>query len=210
MSTKYQMWLTYNAEKGEDTAPRPAGDVQDQQREQQRQHGHHGAGRNHHHAEPPGPASSAFRAFSRRRGSPDCRSAASQSRWNWCRKSTRGKRARSRCTLIATACGVDLYCAIEKFNYSEEGGDPGTYQYDITLKEYREITVRQVKVDIPGQGGHRGERGRRGWTTACSRKPTPSRAGTACGTSQSSSTAAARTTRKSTTRTRGQSGGTRT
>ena len=53
--------------------------------------------------------------------------------------------------LIATACGVDLYCAIEKFNYSEEGGDPGTYQYDITLKEYREITVRQVKVDIPAK-----------------------------------------------------------
>lgn len=53
--------------------------------------------------------------------------------------------------LIATACGVDLYCTIEKFNYSEEGGDPGTYQYDITLKEYREITVRQVKVDIPAK-----------------------------------------------------------
>ena len=52
---------------------------------------------------------------------------------------------------IATACGVDLYCSIEKFNYSEEGGDPGTYQYDITLKEYREITVRQVKVDIPAK-----------------------------------------------------------
>ena len=51
--------------------------------------------------------------------------------------------------LIATACGVDLYCTIEKFDYSEEGGDPGTYQYSITLKEYREITVRQVKVDIP-------------------------------------------------------------
>lgn len=52
---------------------------------------------------------------------------------------------------ITTACGVDLYCSIEKFNYSEEGGDPGTYQYDITLKEYREITVRQVKVDIPSK-----------------------------------------------------------
>lgn len=50
---------------------------------------------------------------------------------------------------ICTACGVDLYCTIESFNYSEEGGDPGTYQYSITLKEYREITVRQVKVDIP-------------------------------------------------------------
>lgn len=52
---------------------------------------------------------------------------------------------------IATACGVDLYCGIEKFDYSEEGGDPGTYQYSITLKEYREITVRQVKVDIPSK-----------------------------------------------------------
>lgn len=53
--------------------------------------------------------------------------------------------------LIATACGVDLFCTIEDFKYSEEGGDPGTYQYSITLKEYREITVRQVKVDIPNQ-----------------------------------------------------------
>lgn len=50
---------------------------------------------------------------------------------------------------VATACGVDLYVTIENFQYSEEGGDPGTYQYSITLKEYREITVRQVKVNIP-------------------------------------------------------------
>lgn len=50
---------------------------------------------------------------------------------------------------IATACGVDLYATIESFTYSEEGGDPGTYQYSMTLKEYREITVRQVKVNIP-------------------------------------------------------------
>ena len=51
--------------------------------------------------------------------------------------------------LIATACGVDLYASIENFDCSEEGGDPGTYQYSISLKEYREITVRQVKVNIP-------------------------------------------------------------
>lgn len=53
--------------------------------------------------------------------------------------------------LIVTACGVDIYCTIEDFTYSEEGGDPGTYQYSIKLKEYREITVRQVKVNIPKQ-----------------------------------------------------------
>ena len=48
---------------------------------------------------------------------------------------------------IVTACGVDIYCTIEDFQYSEEGGDPGTYQYSITLKEYREIKVRQVKIN---------------------------------------------------------------
>ena len=50
---------------------------------------------------------------------------------------------------IVTACGVDLYTIIDDFSYSEEGGDPGTYQYSITLKEYRAITVRQVTIDIP-------------------------------------------------------------
>lgn len=50
---------------------------------------------------------------------------------------------------IATACGVDIYATVESFNYEEVGGDPGTYQYSITLKEYREITVRQVKIDTP-------------------------------------------------------------
>lgn len=50
---------------------------------------------------------------------------------------------------LLTACGVDLYMTIESFNYREVGGDPGTYHYDISLKEYREITTRQVKVDIP-------------------------------------------------------------
>lgn len=50
---------------------------------------------------------------------------------------------------IATACNVDIYARIADFQYHEAGGDPGTYQYTITLKEYREITVRQVKVNIP-------------------------------------------------------------
>lgn len=59
------------------------------------------------------------------------------------------KASRKPVHFIATACGVDLYATIEDFSYSEEGGDPGTYQYSMTLKEYREITVRQVKVNIP-------------------------------------------------------------
>ena len=51
--------------------------------------------------------------------------------------------------LIVTSCGVDIYAAIENFTYSEVGGDPGTYQYSLDLKECREIKVRKVKVNIP-------------------------------------------------------------
>ena len=49
---------------------------------------------------------------------------------------------------IVTACGIDVYAAIESFSYYEQGGDAGTYYYDITLKEYREVTVRKVKVKV--------------------------------------------------------------
>lgn len=49
---------------------------------------------------------------------------------------------------IVTRCGINLYCSIEDFNYSESGGDVGTYEYSLSLKEYREITVRKVNVDV--------------------------------------------------------------
>ncbi|MDE6021205.1 MAG: LysM peptidoglycan-binding domain-containing protein [Ruminococcus sp.] len=52
---------------------------------------------------------------------------------------------------IVTQCGIDLYCSIESFNYSEKGGDVGTYEYSLSLKEYREITVRQINVDVYNQ-----------------------------------------------------------
>lgn len=49
--------------------------------------------------------------------------------------------------LIITDVGVDSFCTIEKFSYYEEGGDVGTIHYDLTFKEYREITLRQVTVE---------------------------------------------------------------
>lgn len=51
--------------------------------------------------------------------------------------------------LILTDMGVDKFCTIEQFNYYEQGGDVGTIHYDLTLKEYREVTVRQVTIDVP-------------------------------------------------------------
>lgn len=48
--------------------------------------------------------------------------------------------------LIVTGHGIDCYCRITKFKPYEKGGDVGTIYYDITLKEYREISIRQIKV----------------------------------------------------------------
>lgn len=53
--------------------------------------------------------------------------------------------------LIVTSNNIDVYCAVSKFKYWEQGGDVGTQYYDISFKEYREVTVRQVKVNIPNQ-----------------------------------------------------------
>lgn len=53
--------------------------------------------------------------------------------------------------LIVTGYGIDCYCRISKFKPSEKGGDVGTIYYDITLKEYREISVRQVKIETKTQ-----------------------------------------------------------
>lgn len=44
--------------------------------------------------------------------------------------------------------GISMYATIEKFNTSEVGGDPGTIQYDIEFKEYREVTLRQITVNV--------------------------------------------------------------
>ena len=49
---------------------------------------------------------------------------------------------------LVTSNHIDIYCVIKSFRYYEQGGDIGTYYYDLTMKEYRQITVRRVKVDI--------------------------------------------------------------
>lgn len=51
--------------------------------------------------------------------------------------------------LIATQSGINMYCTIEDFPHSESGGDVGTYSYTLTLKEYRDVSARQVTVSIP-------------------------------------------------------------
>lgn len=53
--------------------------------------------------------------------------------------------------LILTDLGINIFCTIEQFTYYEQGGDVGTIHYNLSLKEYREVTARQVKVEAKTQ-----------------------------------------------------------
>lgn len=52
---------------------------------------------------------------------------------------------------IVTGTTVNIFCTIEDFTYHEQGGDIGTLHYSLTLKEYKEVKARQVKVDVQTQ-----------------------------------------------------------
>lgn len=47
-----------------------------------------------------------------------------------------------------TGGGLSMYCTIESFEQYEQGGDPETIYYTIRLREYREVTVRQITVNV--------------------------------------------------------------
>jgi nucleoid-associated protein YgaU len=66
-------------------------------------------------------------------------------------KITKWKNSDKPIHLLITSNNIDVYCAISKFKYYEQGGDADTQYYDISFKEYREVTVRQVKVSISNQ-----------------------------------------------------------
>lgn len=64
--------------------------------------------------------------------------------------SMRNSKKPTRLTLTG-GMGISMYCTIEDFEATEAGGDPGTVQFKIKLKEYREVTMRQIKVNVTTQ-----------------------------------------------------------
>lgn len=53
--------------------------------------------------------------------------------------------------VILTGTDVNFYVAIQTIQPVEKGGDPETIHYQIKLKEYREVQVRQVAVNVVTQ-----------------------------------------------------------
>lgn len=52
--------------------------------------------------------------------------------------------------LILTGTSANFYAAIQTLQPYEQGGDPDSIYYKIELKEYREVRIRQVKVNSTG------------------------------------------------------------
>ena len=107
--------------------------------------------------------------------------------------------------VIITGVGVNAYCTIEKFTHYEQGGDVGTIYYDLSLKEYREVTIRQVTV-----AGDTATVEKPAWTTPPCPRPIRSKRGIASGILQNPSMVVVQTTAKSTPRTRAPSAAIRT
>ena len=148
MSTKYQMWLTYNAEKEKIQLPVLPERFETRNGSNNSSMNISGLGEIVIMQSRPALQFS-FSSFFPATKFPGVQVGSLTKPLTLVQKINEWKTSKKPVHLIATACGVDLYASIEDFSYSEEGSDPGTYQYSITLKEYREITVRQVKVDIP-------------------------------------------------------------
>ena len=148
MTTKYQMWLTHDAEKEKIRLPVLPQTFQTKNGSNNSSVNIAGLGEIIIMQSRPALRFS-FSSFFPAAGFPGLQVASLTPPLELIQKINEWKAGREPVHFIATACGVDLYVAIEDFNYSEQGGDPGTYQYSITLKEYREITTRQVKVDVP-------------------------------------------------------------
>lgn len=58
-----------------------------------------------------------------------------------------GKKKHCKFTLTGNGPGISMYVTIEKFDIKEVGGDPGTLSFDMTLKEYKVVKVRKIKVN---------------------------------------------------------------
>lgn len=50
--------------------------------------------------------------------------------------------------VITGGMKVSMYVTIEKFDTEEQGGDLKTIHYSLTLKEYKQVTIRRIKVEI--------------------------------------------------------------
>ncbi len=69
--------------------------------------------------------------------------------WDAIKKIEKWQKSKKPLRLVITKTKVNFPVSIESFEYSEEGGAVGDINYDLSLKEFKFVTVRKIKVKTP-------------------------------------------------------------
>jgi nucleoid-associated protein YgaU len=68
--------------------------------------------------------------------------------WDAVKKIEKWKESKEPLRFLITGTTINIPVSIESFDYREEGGAVGDIRYDLSLKEYKFVTVRKIKVKI--------------------------------------------------------------
>lgn len=69
--------------------------------------------------------------------------------WDAIKKIEKWKKSKVPLRFLVTGTSINLPVSIDGFTYGEEGGAVGDISYDLTLKEYIFVSIRQIKVKVP-------------------------------------------------------------
>ncbi|SFM29206.1 Nucleoid-associated protein YgaU, contains BON and LysM domains [Gracilibacillus orientalis] len=69
--------------------------------------------------------------------------------WEAIQRIEKWQKSKKPLRLVVTKTKINIPVSIDTFNYSEEGGSVGDILYDLSLKEYKFVSVRKIKVKVP-------------------------------------------------------------
>lgn len=71
--------------------------------------------------------------------------------WDAVKKLEKWQKSKRPLRLVITKTKINIPISIESFNYREEGGAVGDIYYDLSLKEFKFVSVRKIKVKTPAK-----------------------------------------------------------
>lgn len=69
--------------------------------------------------------------------------------WDAVKKIEKWQKDKKPLRIVITKTKINIPVSIESFDYSEEAGAVGDISYDLSLKEFKFVSVRKIKVKVP-------------------------------------------------------------
>ncbi|GAB2558167.1 LysM peptidoglycan-binding domain-containing protein [Gracilibacillus alcaliphilus] len=69
--------------------------------------------------------------------------------WDAIQRIEKWQKSKKPLRLVVTKTKINIPVSIDSFNYQEEGGAVGDISYDLSLKEFKFVSVRKIKVKVP-------------------------------------------------------------